>query len=183
MTSMKKSLAMMLALILILAGCASPSGQEKESTTTKTPAAHKDELVYVARDINSTLDPTKPQSDGYLRRVGALEALFKANAKGEIIPQLAKRAQELDDHTWQVDLRENAKFWSGKPVTSDVVIASLERSKKENSSYETALRGLKISPKDDYTLLIQTDESHVDVPLRLISVSIANPELDFSSVD
>ena len=185
MKTLRKSLALLLALVLLLTAC-SPSGGNKNAASSsedKQAGSGKDELVFIARDINSTLDPTKPQSDGYLRRVGALEALFWAQNDGTVVPKLAESGKQLDENTWEIKLRENAKFWSGKPVTADVVIASFNRSKELNSSYASALKGLSFEAKDDYTLLVTTEEKNVDVPLNLISISVSNPEMDYTSVD
>lgn len=63
MKTLRKSLALLLALVLLLTAC-SPSGGNKNAASSsedKQAGSGKDELVFIGREINSTLDPTKPQ--------------------------------------------------------------------------------------------------------------------------
>lgn len=156
---------------------------EKEKEEVKTNEDLNEELVFVARDINSTLDPTKPQSDGYLRRVGALEALFHIESNGDVVPWLAEGIRNIDEHNWEIDLRKNATFWSGTPVTADKVIGALERARSLNVKSEAALKGIEFTAIEDYILGVKTEQKNLNLPLNLAEVSIVNPELDYTSVE
>ena len=136
-----------LASILSLSLVACQSNISSESVADES-------LVYVDRDINSTLDPDKPLTDSYLKRAGAAEALFWVNSKGEVENQLADKAEQIDDTHWKIHLNPKAKYWSGEPVTADKVIASYERSKAVNPSVESLLRGLTLTADSEKRLVL-----------------------------
>lgn len=181
-----------LVLLLVMATACSKGGekeadQPKESMSTtsqETPTKNgKDSLVFVAREINSTLDPTKPHSDGYLRRAGAIEALFHVESNGEVVPWLAKEGKMIDAKKWEIALRENATFWSGKPVTAEVTVRALERARANNVKSEAALKGFTFTAKGDYLIEVATEQENVDLPLSLTEIAIVNPDLDYTSVE
>lgn len=180
-------------LLFALVGCKATPPEEKEGnvgnnssveeTEGSQPKESKDTIVFMHSEINATLDPTKPQSDGYMRRVGALEPLFYVTNEGDVYPKLAEGAEALDPTHWNIKLRENAKFWSGKEVTAEEVIKSLERSRELNTGAEAALKGLTFEAAEPYLIKVTSEQENVNVPLKLISVSITNADLDHTSVD
>ncbi|MDO5725333.1 MAG: ABC transporter substrate-binding protein [Tissierellia bacterium] len=157
--------------------------EKKTEEVKESEIETKDEIIYVAREINDTLDPAKKYTEGYLMRVCAAEPLFKAAASGEILPLLAKEAIEIDANTWEIKLREEAKFWSGKKVTAEAVRDSLERSRELSASAVKHLEGLSFEPKSDYELIVKTEGDYIDVPLSLSLITIVNADMNFETVD
>jgi len=174
----------LLGLSLAVAGCSggnsntgngspassSPAGSSTPSEASPSPeasGAEPQELVVIGQEINASLDPVKPLTSSYLRNIGAGEALFKVNAGGEVEPSLAESATEVDPTTWEIKLRPEVRFWSGKAVNADVVIASLERSKSLDLQAQPFLNDLTITKLDDYTLQVKTNREHLPVPLNL----------------
>lgn len=179
---MKKTgeiIALLLLFALILSGCSGPS-DSGDPGVPENAEEPKDTLRMVAREINYTFDPTKPQTDGYFRRCGAIEALTYINADGSVTPWLAESVDQIDTNHWDIVLRENAVFWSGKPVTADAVIASLERSASENVGMQAALEGITFEIKTDYLIGATTEMPDFDLPLALEGISIYNAEKDLS---
>ncbi|WP_135547588.1 ABC transporter substrate-binding protein [Paenibacillus cymbidii] len=167
---MKKNFfALILIVIITLSGCSTSdktAAPGTEQPGTKTESANQ-ELIVVSQEIAASLDPVKPITSSYLRAIGAGEALFKVNAKGEVVPELALGAQELDATTWEIKLRPELRFWSGKKADADAVIASLERSRALDLQALPFLKDLTLSKADDLTIRVKTAREHMPVPLNL----------------
>lgn len=187
---MKKSIGMiLLAVLLFAAGCSngtkqgevgnspsasSPSSQQPtpQETAGKQDEADHDhdddqELVVVGQEIAATLDPVQPLTSAYLRNIGAAEALFKVNAEGEIVPELASEAKMIDVNTWEIKLQPDVRFWSGKAMDVDAVIASLERSREVDVQAQPFLEGLTFTKQDATTLRVVSEQANAPVPLNL----------------
>ncbi len=168
---MKKLLFIFLAItVLTVNGCsgsADTPGSGAGSSHNPTAGSKQQELVVAGQEIAASLDPVKPLTSSYLRNIGAAEALFRVNAKGEVEPALAKSAKALDPVTWEIALRPEARFWSGKSIDADAVIASLERSRSLDLQAKPFLDELTFTKADDYILHVKTSRSHLQVPLNL----------------
>ncbi|ADU32447.1 ABC transporter substrate-binding protein [Evansella cellulosilytica] len=152
------------------------------STTSKEDSA---ELVIAAREIAASFDPVEPLTSSYLRGIGAAEALFYVNADGEVEPYLAESAVEVNPTTWEIKLRQDIYFWSGKKVDATAVIASLERSREKDLQALPFLEELSFSQLDEYTIQVTTNRKHMSVPLNLsyYQTVIHNAEAAFDSID
>ncbi|SDC89753.1 peptide/nickel transport system substrate-binding protein [Paenibacillus sp. UNCCL117] len=139
----------------------------KKNTPDDASKANNQELIVVGQEIAASLDPVKPLTSSYLRLIGAGEALFKVNAKGGIEPELAESAKEVDPTTWEIKLKTEPRFWSGKNIDADAVIASLERSRALDLQALPFLKELTFDKADDRTILVKTTREHVPVPLNL----------------
>lgn len=128
---------------------------------------HNHELIVAGQEIAVSLDPVQPLTSAYLRNIGAAEALFKVNAAGEVVPELAESATALSPTEWEIKLRPNVRFWSGAAVNADAVIASLERSRQLDLQAQPFLEGMVFSKADDYTLRIVTEREHAPILLNL----------------
>lgn len=159
--------------ILMVFGCSKAPATNTQpapaqpSETAPTAQTEPKELVIVGQEIAASLDPVQKLTSSYLRSVGAAEALFRVNASGEIEPSLAESAKEVDAVTWEIKLRPNARFWSGKVIDADAVIASLERSRNEDLQAQPFLNDLAFAKLDDYTFQVKTNSKHLPVPLNL----------------
>jgi len=155
-----------------------------EPAKVEEPVKTQDkELLIAAREVAASLDPVQRLT--YLIRFGAAETLFRANAEGIIEPFLAKGAEQIDSTTWKINLREGARFWSGKPVNADAVIASLERSRELDVRALPFLEGFSFSRLDEYTVQVKTEQEHMTVPLNLshFHLVIHNAEATFENID
>ena len=185
-------------LMIVSAGCASSpaepaaSNGTQETTQSANPSAVPTEnpnadkaLLIAARDIAATLDPTVPLTADYLVNMGAGELLFKANADAAIEPSLALSAEQLDETTWEIALRPEVTFWSGKSVDADAVIASLERSRELDLKALPYLDALTFSKVGDYTIQVTTAQKNLYVPLNLsyFQLVIHNADASYESVD
>lgn len=168
---------MMLAALLALVGCnggspgaSEPAGNAAGEGASASPSDKQQEaaeLVVVSQDIAAALDPVQPLTSAYLRAIGAAEALFIVGADGQVEPSLAKSAKQLDAHTWEIGLRPEARFWSGRAVDADAVIESLERSRKLDLQAKPYLDDLTFAKKEAYTVEVKTQRANLPVPLHL----------------
>jgi peptide/nickel transport system substrate-binding protein len=110
--------------------------------------------------------------------MGAAEVLYKADAAGEIQPMLAKGIVKIDAHTWEIELRPEARFWSGAPVTAEAVIGSLERSRKLDMKAYPYVEGITFIAISDYKIRALTEQPNVDV-----SKSLSNAQLIIHNTD
>jgi peptide/nickel transport system substrate-binding protein len=127
------------------------------------------ELVVAGNEIAIGVDPTVYPAADYLLNMGAGEVLFKVDAAAAIQPYLAKSATQLDEYTWEIQLRPEAAFWSGAPVTADAVIASLLRSQELDMKANPYVKVIEFTAADKYTIKAVTKIANLDVPMNLSS--------------
>ncbi len=186
----KALLAAFLCTALIVAGCGAKGGDSTtdsaQSTNEQTPASEKDKdtLIYAVREINATLDSCQKLTDGYLRRVAAAEPMFLITPEGEVVPGFIKEGRQIDENTWELQLRDNAKFWSGKEVTGEEVLKSIERTRTESADGESILEGVTFeTTDDDYVIKAITKKKNQDIPFTLTNITIHNADMDFTTVE
>ena len=146
---MKKTLCMILALLVVLAGCAqttqpdatpaaTPEQTAPQGTETEQPDASaepgtpdepaKDTLVVALSADALSMDParhTTYPTGTVLFHI--YDPLVTRDANGNIQPWLAKSWELLDDVTWQFKLKEGVTFTNGEPFNAECVKYSLER--------------------------------------------------------
>lgn len=170
----------LLALVVLAAAAC---GGDDGTVDTSRPddgaltATGGDELTVVTSVIAATLDPAAEQSASYLRAHGAGESLLRIAADGSIVPQLAASYEQTSTTTWDVMLRDGATFWSGAPVTPDLVVASLERTRQLNTLGRGLIDGVRIRALDATTVRFETDAFAPDLPAALAhyQLQIYNP--------
>jgi peptide/nickel transport system substrate-binding protein len=131
-----------------------------------------DELRVVSSTIPLGLDPTHEGSDaagGYLRSVGAAEALLRIAPSAEVDVDLADGYEMVDPSTWRVTLRPDARFWSGRPIDAAAVVESLERSRALALPAASLLQGVRVEPDGDWAVRFQADAPIPGLPLNLAS--------------
>ncbi len=96
------------------------------------------------------------------------DTLFGLDAQGKVHPQMVDKVEVSDDrNTWTFTLRDGLEFHDGKPVTSEDVIASLNRWAKRDSmgdmlmSFASGLtavnaRTFRLVLKEPYGLVLES---------------------------
>jgi len=115
-------------------GSGTGSGDEAfdlSTLETSTPAG-QDEVDSIAWNLLRepvTLDPIKSQTESENPVVVTLcDTLLRMTPEFGVEPGLAESFEMVDPKTWVYELRDDATFWNGKPVTPEDVVFSLERS-------------------------------------------------------
>ena len=181
---MSKVMAMSMLFVLAV-GLTACGKQTQKSDFKNEKASLNDEIVFVEREIMANYDPNfYPGSIHYVKtKVG--ELLFKIQNDGSIEPELAKSLNQANESEWVVELRPEAKFWSGTPVTSEKVIGSLERTRETNPKAGSSLEGLKFEVVDEYSFKVITERPNMSVPEKLsyFELCIINPDMSHDSVE
>src|SRR6185436_13062498 len=137
-----------LAALLGAAACTPVQGQHSENNVLR---------VVPGSDL-AILDPiwttaTISQNHGYM----IYDTLFGMNAEGRIQPQMVDRYEmSQDGKTWTFRLRDGLEFHDGQPVTSEDVLASLQRwSRRDTMGQKLASFVEKWEPVDARTFRLR----------------------------
>lgn len=128
---------------LALAGCAPSSPPPSASSSSSSAAADTgkeiDQLtVALPGSLASLYAGTEGGILNYYVAAIAQEGLLGVSPSGELVPALAEKWSQPDDTTWVFDLRADAEFSDGSPVTVEDVIASIDKAKDATVSPGTA---------------------------------------------
>lgn len=110
--------------------------------------------------------------DGFsLSYIGVLETLVQVDYDGQMVPSLAESWSQVDETTWQFNLRQGVKFSNGEPFNAEAVVKALTFIKNS----PTPPRGFSadtfssIEAVDEHTVVIRTATFDALVPNRLTS--------------
>lgn len=163
----KRFLFVLLAVFLAGTLCFAGGKKSKEPETKESEAAApvKEKVLQIVSGFGiDGLDPASTGCGASLHGAGAIEYLVCISAEGKVKPELAKSFRSIDPNTWEVKLRKNVIFWSGKVVDAEAVKASLERSRKLSPQAEQILSGVQIEVIDNLTLHLITEKPNPFLP-------------------
>lgn len=151
--------------VLLLAACATgapdpgtgaDSGEEIDHITVALPGSLSN--LYVGQEAGIL--------NYYIASI-AQEGLVSVDAQGRVQPGLAESWEQTDDVTYVYELRDDAEFQDGTPVTADDVVYSLEQARDETVSPGLAyyLAGVDTIEK--------TDEHEVTITLTAPDAAFA----------
>lgn len=159
------------AMILTACGGGADGGQSDKSSI----------VIALGTEPNS-LDGQR-SSDGNARIViqNIADELVKRDPDGKLIPGLAKEIPELTgDKTWEIKLRSDVTFHDGEELTSEVVVANIERMIDPDVATENGdIVGTIASAKatDDMTVEVTTKVPDPLLPSRLAAMPIMAPSV------
>ena len=133
---MKKTIALLLSALLILALLAGCGGEKTESPAPggkDAPAAEKVLNFGLEAFSDGIINPMNQTNTAWnCMRYGVGECLFKFNDSMVAEPWLAESVTHSDDYTvWTITLRDGVKFSNGDPLTATKVKESFEWNKTE----------------------------------------------------
>jgi peptide/nickel transport system substrate-binding protein len=102
---------------------------------------------------------------------GILETLVKVDYDGNMVPMLAESWEQVDDTTWQFNLRQGVSFTNGEPFNAEAVVKSFDYI----INSPTPPRGItadtftSVEATNEYTVTITTATFDALVPNRLTS--------------
>lgn len=180
---MRRALSIgMVTALLLSAACGDDGGGA-------TAASGGEEIVIAIGAEPSSLDP-QARDDGSERAIGdnIYETLVARSAEGELEAGLAAQMPtQVDETTWEVELREGVTWHDGEPFGADDVVASVERIlspslNSEQLSFFETLEGATVV--DDSTVRITTVAPDPVLPSRLYWLKIvpanASDRADFA---
>jgi peptide/nickel transport system substrate-binding protein len=168
-----KKIAMFIAvltLVLTLFGCSEETSQPSETSdkdkevnsneSSSNETSSGGELQYAIEAQPPTIDPHMSTATA-TRDVASqiFEPIVTINTQFDVVPVLAESVETSDDgKTYIFHLRKGIKFHNGKEMTSEDVLASMNRWKEKSATAQTFLEGAAFSAKDKYTLELQLKE-------------------------
>lgn len=128
--SKQRTASVLVALGLILSGCASATAPAAPASTTASATPQRGGvLVGSVVDPGATLDPvttSSPAASGIIAAVA--DRLVGVDSHYKLIPKLAASwSVSPDSTTWTVNLRPGLTFNDGSPLTSKDVVATYRR--------------------------------------------------------
>src|SRR5499427_2162300 len=106
----------------LLAACA--PAPAAAPTAARTAASTGELKLAIDGEFPATLDATKNAYQ--LIRLGLGETLTRLTPQMKLVPWLAREINQVDASTYRVNLRPNARFWDGSPVTAQDVQAAFQ---------------------------------------------------------
>lgn len=171
---MKKTIALLLAAVMVFALCA--CGEKTDSGQTASGA----KILNVAASFAyPSLDAHKEYYGWYTSIYGVTEALFKMGDDSTAQPCLAGDAV-ADGKTWTVTLKDGVCFSNGEPVTAEMVARNLQRAAEVNERF-AFLAEDTITAVDEKTLTITTPEISPTLKNDLASAELAILDLDHTT--
>ncbi|GIO99131.1 peptide ABC transporter substrate-binding protein [Paenibacillus lautus] len=148
-------------------GNAENKGSEKQAEQKE----YKDELNIALTAQPPTLDTALTVSAVALDTAGNIfEQLYTLNAKYEPVPALAESVERSEDGlTYTFALRQGVKFHNGKEMTSEDVVASMNRWLVTSSRAKVLLTNAKFEAVDTYTVKLTVEAPTSDVLILIAS--------------
>lgn len=162
MKRMKRLAALLMTALMCISVTACGSGTDTGSGSDSGTPTFSNETLKVALDANPTSLDGLVNTTAIVRHanVPIYEGLLEMNSKYEPSCQLAKDYKINDDYTeFTFYLRDDVTFHNGKKMTSEDVVASMNRWLKLNSSIKTMVtHGEQFVALDDYTVQLKLEE-------------------------
>lgn len=131
-TRLAKATTVAAASALLLAACSMPA---RDGDTGADTGAEIDQItVALPGSLSSLYVGQEAGILNYYIASIAQEGLVSIDAQGRIQPGLAESWEQPDDVTYVYELRDDATFQDGTPVTADDVVFSLEQARDETTS-------------------------------------------------
>lgn len=172
MKSKKVSLLLTLFIVVFaLVGCSGKSNGDSESEGSEKAGnkEYKSEVNIAVTAQPPTLDPSMTVSQVALNIAGnVFETLYTLNANYEPVPMLAESVDISEDgKTYTFKLREGVKFHNGEEMTSEDVVASMNRWVVTSSRAKALLTNAKFEVQDPSTVVLTLENATSDVLIIL----------------
>jgi peptide/nickel transport system substrate-binding protein len=177
-----------LVICLLLLGIALAIYIAKEPKEVRVPQILKVGIRCFAH-ADGLVDPARGWSGWFSRRAGIYETLTKIDHNMELQPWLATAWEQVDENTWEFDVRQGVIFHDGTPLTAESVAFSLnsllqESGPRFNSRAQPLLNIKEIKVVDKHTLRIVTERPfapliyHLSDPLfAIVSPNVKEGEI------
>ncbi|WP_286681332.1 ABC transporter substrate-binding protein [Methanoculleus sp. DTU007] len=172
---MKKIIGLLLTLIL--AACLLAAG----CTSTESFGSDPGKTLVVGEMWRvSSINPGDGHGGGTFITEKAIvtETLVGADANFTLVPNLATAWRQINDTTWEFDLREGVLFHNGEEMTAESVVFSLDRVAESSPGTAALLDYKSCEVVDRYTLRIHTNTLNPLVPgtLHYPDTAIIHPD-------
>ncbi|WP_319530448.1 ABC transporter substrate-binding protein [uncultured Cohaesibacter sp.] len=105
------------------------------SILAATAAARTAEPIEIGSTfLTRGVEPTKGSNGWALVSHGVGENLYTVDEKGALVPQLASKAERVDDMIWTITLTKGKFFSDGSPVTAEALAAGFTKVFADNKA-------------------------------------------------
>src|SRR5690625_1381016 len=170
----KGLLSLFLVITLEIAGCqssdddsaATPENSDAEQTEATDGEEKAEGEVATGGTLNIAIDAPPPTLDWPSNPATATrdtakhiyETLLTTTESFEVAPMLAESVETDDNQTYTFKLREGIKFHNGKEMTSEDVVASMERWLEQSTITGNIFIDATWTAEDDYTVVLELKE-------------------------
>ncbi len=116
---MKKTLAVLMLLVLATVLCGCSATEDKSSAQVKTYVLG--DTTFNAENGEPDINPHRDNSGWACIRYGVGETLFRFSESMELEPWLAASFERLDSLTWRITLRDGIRFSNGRMLDAKAV--------------------------------------------------------------
>lgn len=193
MIKMKKTLVILLALVLVLAlvSCggeeAGPSSNEDNDTETPVQVSEQDSIVRITQDWPTYIDPgVGSDFSDTIALVNLYDTLVFPQPDGTVSPHLATEWTASPDGTsFTFKLREDVTFHSGNPFTASDVVFTANRMLTIGEGYAYLYKGIveSVTALDDYTVEFKLNQPFGPFVKSLIRMYILDEETVMAHLD
>ncbi|SHJ99502.1 glutathione ABC transporter substrate-binding protein [Paramaledivibacter caminithermalis] len=149
-------LSAIMVFALVLSACGTKPAEEGEPTGDK---AVKDTLVIAQGADAKSLDPhaTNDQPSSRVSKQ-IYNTLVESTVDMELVPGLAESWNQVDETTWEFNIRKGVKFHNGEELKASDVKFSIDRmlASKKVAHIVEAIDSVEVI--DDYKVIIKTKE-------------------------
>ena len=104
------------------------------------------------------VEPTKGSNGWALVSHGIGENLFTVDEDGALVPQLASKAERVDDVTWMITLAKGKFFSDGSPVTAEALAAGFTKVFADNKAALATGGKLSFEATSDLEMKVVTEK-------------------------
>jgi peptide/nickel transport system substrate-binding protein len=174
-----KGLLLLGMLLLAASPLLAGGGQEEPLTTSSAESRYGGAIVVAFAATAAHLDPDK-STDGVLGQIAdhMFEGLFEVDKTWRPVPFLAESYEMSPDGLqYDIKLRQGVKFHNGKEMTSEDVLASMERWLRNNGGGKRVAPHIaSVTAPGTYEILIEFKNPFAPF-LSFLSSNVANQKL------
>lgn len=154
---MKKRITAILVAMFLILGCASGCSDKTADSTSGQKTFVMGDTTFNAENEEPDINPHNAYSGWACIRYGVGETLFRYTDDMTTEPWLATGYENIDDLTWQITLRDNVTFTSGRVMDGNAVKACLEHLIQNHTRAKNDLK-IDTITADGQTVTIRTTE-------------------------
>ncbi|MEE2829553.1 MAG: ABC transporter substrate-binding protein, partial [Myxococcota bacterium] len=137
----------------------------------------QDELVFALDSHPQNLDPRFAQ-DAFSDKIARLifSPLLQRRSDGSVQEHLAERFEQVDEFTYSVSLRRDARFHDGAPVRAEDVAGTYRSilDPENRSAKRVALKSIdRIETPDEHTVIFHLTQADATFPQVLAGIGVA----------
>lgn len=160
-----KLVTLLLAVMLMVgmfAGCGAKT--EKPAEDPAAPDTNAEKVLRIG-ELWAITD-IDPSYDGTILKEKAMviEVLCDVDESFNLIPCLATDWKNVDENTWEFNIKQGVKFHDGSDLNAEAVVWSLTNALEKDPTEVTKTKIDTVTATGDYEVTIKTSEPNAEIP-------------------